>query len=49
MIIQAMACVASFTAGAACTAYAIFWFFRSLDRDDAEFTDRVQKANQHYD
>lgn len=49
MIITAMACFAGFVAGAASAAYAAFWFLREMDRNDAEFTDRMQKANRHYD
>lgn len=49
MIITAMACFASFVAGAASAAYAAFWFLRAMDRDDAEFADRMQKVNRHYD
>ena len=49
MIITAMIFIAGFVAGAASVAYAIFWLFREMDRDDAEFTNRMQKANRHYD
>lgn len=49
MIITAMICLAGFVAGAAAAVYAIFWLFRKMDRDDAEFADRMQKANRHYD
>lgn len=49
MIITAMICLAGFVAGAACAVRAMFWFLRKLDQDDAEFTDRMQKANRHYD
>ena len=46
MIITAMVCLAGFVAGAASTAYAIFWFLREMDRDDAEFTVRMRKAER---
>ena len=49
MIITAMICLAGFVAGAAAAVYAIFWFFREMDRDDAEFTDRMQKAERQYE
>lgn len=48
MIITAMACFASFVAGAASAAYAAFWFLRAMDRDDAEFADRMRKAEGNY-
>ena len=49
MIITAMICLAGFVAGAASAAYAIFWLFREMDRDDAEFTDRMRKAEGNYE
>lgn len=49
MIITAMICLAGFVAGAASAIYAIFWFFREMDRDDAEFTDRMRKVEGNYE
>lgn len=49
MIITAMICLAGFVAGAASTARAIFWLFREMERDDAEFADRMRKAERHYE
>lgn len=49
MIITAMICLAGFVAGAASTAYAFFWFLREMDRDDAEFTERMQKSKEWYE
>lgn len=49
MMLTAMICLAGFVAGVASAAYAIFWLFREMDRDDAEFTDRMRKAERHYE
>lgn len=49
MIITAMIGLAGFAAGAATAVAALVWLVKSMDRDDAEFADRMRKAERHYE
>lgn len=49
MIITAMICLAGFVAGAFCASAALIWLIWSIESDDAEFTDRMQKSKEWYE